>query len=62
MANSWEVIVEKLSKLNLTISVMESCTGGAVISEITNVSGASNIFKEGYVTYCNEAKTKLRCS
>ena len=38
---------------------MESCTGGGLASEITNISGASEILKKSYVTYCNEAKIEL---
>lgn len=56
--NSWKNIVDKLNKLNLTIATMESCTGGGIANEITNVAGASSVLKESYVTYCNEAKIK----
>ena len=55
----WTKIVQKLLKKNLTISAMESCTGGGIANEITNISGASSILKESYVTYCNEAKIAL---
>lgn len=54
-----EVIVGKLTKHNRTIVTMESCTGGAMASEITDISGASQILKKSYVTYCNEAKIEL---
>ena len=37
---------------------MESCTGGGIANEITNISGASSVIMESYVTYCNEAKIK----
>ncbi len=53
-----EEIVKKLAENKQTIVTMESCTGGAVASEITNVSGASSVLKESYVTYCNEAKIR----
>lgn len=56
--NYWAEIVSKLNKQNLTIATMESCTGGGIASEITNISGASSVLKESYVTYCNEAKIK----
>lgn len=56
--NIWEIVVQKLIEQNLTIATMESCTGGGIANEITNVSGASAAFKEGYVTYCNTAKIK----
>lgn len=56
--NLWNEIIEKLSEKKLTISTMESCTGGGIANEITSVSGASMVFKEAYVTYSNEAKIK----
>lgn len=54
-----EEIVKKLIKEEKTIATMESCTGGQLASEITNISGASSILKESYVSYCNEAKIKF---
>ena len=55
-------VVEKLIKLNKTISTMESCTGGALVNEITNVEGASNVIKFSAVTYSNEYKIKMGVS
>ena len=52
-----QVIVEKLTALVKTLVVAESCTGGFVANQITNVPGASKIFLAGFVTYANEAKT-----
>lgn len=57
--NKWNTIVNKLKMNNLTLSTMESCTGGGIANEITNISGASSVLKESYITYCNEAKIKL---
>lgn len=54
-----EVLVKKLAKDKKTIATMESCTGGGLASEITNISGASEVLKKSYVTYCNEAKIEL---
>ena len=51
-----EKLVKLLKNKNKTISSMESCTGGLLASEITNINGASDIFKLGLVTYCNEYK------
>ena len=56
--NCWSKIVSKLDELSLSIATMESCTGGGIANEITNISGASSVLKESYVTYCNEAKIK----
>lgn len=55
-------IVDKLIKTNKTISTMESCTGGYIASAITNISGSSEVFKLGLVTYSNEYKIKFGVS
>ena len=52
-------IVEYLINNNLTISTMESCTGGALASNITNFENSSKIFKFGAITYSNEFKIKF---
>jgi len=54
-----EKLVELLKKHHLTISFGESCTGGLLASSIVNVSGASNVFNESYVTYSEEAKMRI---
>lgn len=51
-------VVELLKRLNLTLSTAESCTGGMLASRLIAVSGVSDIFYEGVVTYSNEAKIK----
>jgi len=53
-----EKILEILRKRNWTIGIMESCTGGAMSNAVTNIPGASDVFKEGKMTYCDEAKIK----
>ena len=52
-------VVQKLIKLNRTISTMESCTGGFIANSITNIPGSSDIFMFGAVTYSNEYKVKM---
>lgn len=52
------VVVGLLKESGLTISMAESCTGGLLASRIVNVSGASDVFKESFVTYSNEAKKR----
>lgn len=54
----WEKIVNLLIQKDSTISTMESCTGGGIANAITNISGASSVLQESYVTYCNSAKIK----
>lgn len=43
----------------MTVSTAESCTGGLVAAQLINVAGVSEIFREGYITYANEAKERL---
>lgn len=50
--------VELVKKLGMSISTAESCTGGMIASKLIDVSGVSSVFKEGLVTYSNEAKMK----
>ena len=52
-------IVNKLIKKKLTISTVESCTGGLLSSAITSVAGSSKVFKLGLVTYSNRSKIKV---
>ena len=42
----------------MTVSAAESCTGGLFAALITNVSGASEVLNESFVTYANSAKMK----
>lgn len=55
----YKKIIEILTKNNKTLSSMESCIGGGISNEITNHSGASNVFKFSAVTYSNEFKIKM---
>lgn len=55
-------IVERLKEKNKTISTMESCTGGGVANEITNIEGASEVLRFSAVTYSNEYKIKMGVS
>ena len=48
-----------LKRKKLKIAFAESCTGGMLSSAITSVSGSSNVFTMGLVTYSNEAKLKF---
>ena len=41
-----------------TVSTAESCTGGLLASLITDISGASEWFKQGWVVYSNESKMR----
>ena len=50
---------EILCKKNAKLTTAESCTGGAISEAITSVSGSSQWFEFGFVTYANSAKQQL---
>ncbi len=52
------VVADKLMKNNITISSAESCTGGMFAAKMTDISGISQVFNRGIVTYSNEAKVQ----
>lgn len=54
----WQDLTRELIRRHLTISTMESMTGGIIASLITDTEGASGIFPGGLVTYCNEEKIR----
>ncbi len=54
-----EAVVELLKEKGLTLTTAESCTAGLLAGRIMNVSGASKVYNEGYITYSNAAKEKL---
>ncbi len=48
----------RLTKKNWTISTAEYCTGGLISSLLTDISGASNWFKQGWIVYSNDSKLR----
>ena len=54
-----DAVVKLLKEKKLVLSMAESCTGGMVASRIVNVSGASMVFKQSFITYCDSAKRDL---
>ena len=54
-----EKLYSLLKEKNFTITTAESCTGGLIGGAITSVSGISSYYKEGVITYSNEAKMKF---
>ncbi len=57
--NLASVLLGILRHRNQTLSVAESCTGGALGAELTKVSGASDVFIGGVVAYSNSIKENL---
>lgn len=55
-------VINKLLNNHLTISTMESCTGGAISNAITNIPRSSEVFMYSAITYSNEFKIKMGVS
>jgi len=53
-----KAIGDLLREKGWTLSIAESCTGGLICDRITNISGSSDYFMGGMVTYSNESKAK----
>lgn len=54
-----ETLIKKLKACGKKITAAESCTGGLICASITSVSGASEVFDRGFVTYANVAKEQM---
>lgn len=54
-----ETVFHLLRERGLTLSAAESCTGGLIAKRITDIPGASSVFKGGVVSYSNEAKEEF---
>lgn len=52
-------LAELLQARQLWLTCAESCTGGLLAGACTELSGSSNWFERGFVTYSNAAKTEL---
>ena len=51
-----QVIVAILEKQKIYLATAESCTGGLLAGRIVNAAGVSKVYKQGFITYANEAK------
>jgi nicotinamide-nucleotide amidase len=54
-----EVVGDLLRESRLSVAVAESCTGGLVVSKLTDVPGSSNYVERGIVAYSNRAKVEM---
>lgn len=54
-----QIAFEQLKRCNKTVAVAESCTGGYLGKEFTDISGISYYFMGGVVTYSNESKIQI---
>jgi nicotinamide-nucleotide amidase len=51
-----QVVAALLASNSLTVTTAESCTGGLLAKMLTDIPGSSGYFKQGWVTYSNQAK------
>ena len=51
-----QATVDALYREQLHVATAESCTGGMVASQLTDIAGASQVFEAGWVTYSNAMK------
>ena len=54
-----EMVGKILKEKGKTLSLAESCTGGMVAARITNISGSSDYFERGVVSYSNQTKMEI---
>jgi len=52
-------VAELLKHKKLTVATAESCTGGLIGHTLTNVSGSSEYYDRGIISYSNRAKMEL---
>lgn len=53
------VLLQAMRTRGLRLAVAESCTGGILSGRLTEITGSSDVFAGGLVTYANEAKVSL---
>ena len=54
-----EAVIARLKEQGLTLATAESCTGGLIGKLLTDVPGASAVYKGGVISYVNEIKHRL---
>ncbi len=61
--NDWGDLADSFLKAcahrKILVATAESCTGGMIISLLTDIPGSSSMVDRGFVTYSNEAKTEM---
>ena len=57
-ANLTQISLRLLDRRHM-LATAESCTGGMIAAACTDLSGSSQWFERGFVTYSNEAKAEM---
>lgn len=53
------VLLRLLKEKGLTLATAESCTGGLIGKELTDISGSSSVYMGGIIAYSNEVKMRI---
>ena len=54
-----EILVKFLKMREMTVATAESCTGGLLGKQITDVPGSSAVYPGGVISYCNRIKHEI---
>ena len=57
--NALDKLSKKLKEKKLRLATAESATGGLIAHILTNISGSSDYFDRGIISYSNKAKIEL---
>lgn len=52
-------VLDRARQAKLMIATAESCTGGGIVSALTEIPGSSDVVDRGFVTYSNAAKIEM---
>ena len=52
-------VLDRARAMGVMIATAESCTGGMVAANLTDIAGSSDVVERGFVTYSNLAKQQM---
>ena len=52
-------LLQACQQRGIMLATAESCTGGMIISALTDIAGSSAVVDRGFITYSNEAKMDM---
>ena len=59
MAELSDRFLQACARRKILVATAESCTGGMIVSWLTDIPGSSSMVDRGFVTYSNEAKMEM---